>query len=322
MPPRKGFPTKGLKGAPSNDIGWHFGTPMPNTKGNVVCKLCGKVVKGGITRFKEHIAHKTGNVAPCPNVIGKQLEKVFNHNTSDIEGKNSNEVLMIGVTFMKKGDLLIDQLENIMEKETSKSIPSESEFTLRGAIPELVRSKSSKQPKITSSPWLYNLIQVSIEVGQGVKLLTPYEVSDVYLELEYQRVCDWEFKESKWGQQKSGLAYEAKKIVLGNFFWKEANDLIKVYEPLVKVLRLVDGDEKPTMALFMKLLMELNEQFNKIVDISPKTLGGTRSVIERLEPSLDTQVRMVNQLLLFRDKYETFGTLQAQRAWKQMSPGK
>ncbi|MFQ6628745.1 hypothetical protein Gotur_006837 [Gossypium turneri] len=69
----------------------------------------------------------------------------------------------------------------------SKSIPSESKFTLRGAIPELARSKSSKQPKISdsffktlrrkigeavskvlifeqlpfqlaSSPWLYNLI--------------------------------------------------------------------------------------------------------------------------------------------------------------------
>ena len=56
-----------------------------------------------------------------------------------------------------------------------------------------------------------------------------------------------EFKESKWGQQKSRLAYEAKKIVLGKDFWKKANDLIKVYEPLVRVLRLVDSDEKPTM---------------------------------------------------------------------------
>ncbi|MFQ6655234.1 hypothetical protein Gotur_025881 [Gossypium turneri] len=28
---------------------------------------------------------------------------------------------------------------------------------------------------------------------------------------------------------------------------------------------------------------------------------------------------MVNQLLLFKDKYETFGTPQAQRAWKHMN---
>ncbi|MBA0610931.1 hypothetical protein Godav_011671 [Gossypium davidsonii] len=49
MSPREEFPTKELEGTPSNDIGWHFGTPVPNTKGNVVCKLSDKVVKGGIT---------------------------------------------------------------------------------------------------------------------------------------------------------------------------------------------------------------------------------------------------------------------------------
>ncbi|MBA0618531.1 hypothetical protein Godav_027861 [Gossypium davidsonii] len=49
MPPREEFSTKGLNGASSNDIGWYFRTPVPNTKGNVVCKLFDKVVKGGIT---------------------------------------------------------------------------------------------------------------------------------------------------------------------------------------------------------------------------------------------------------------------------------
>ncbi|XP_040938060.1 uncharacterized protein [Gossypium hirsutum] len=34
--------------------------------------------------------------------------------------KNSNEVLVVGITFMKKGDLLMDQLENIIEKEQSE----------------------------------------------------------------------------------------------------------------------------------------------------------------------------------------------------------
>ncbi|KAK5772862.1 hypothetical protein PVK06_049161 [Gossypium arboreum] len=186
MPPHEKFPIKGLEGAPSNDIGWHFGTPVPNTKGNVVCKPYGKVVKGGITRFKEHIAHKTGNVAPCPNATGKQLEKVSNHNTSGIEGKNSDEVLVVGIIFMKKGDLLMDQLENIMKNEQVN--PSQ------------------------------------------------------------------EFKESKWGQQKLGPTYEAKKIVLGKDFWKKANDLIKVYEPLEKVLRLVDSDEKPTMGFIYEAI--------------------------------------------------------------------
>ena len=34
---------------------------------------------------------------------------------------------------------------------------------------------------------------------------------------------------------------------MGKHFWKKASELINVYEPLVKVLRLVESDEKPTM---------------------------------------------------------------------------
>ncbi|XP_040967898.1 uncharacterized protein [Gossypium hirsutum] len=623
MPPREEFPTKGLEGAPSNDIGWHFGTLVPNARGSIVCKLCGKVVKGGITRLKEHIAHKTGNVAPCPNVTGVIRESMMNvlkeSNTKKIDKKRrKDEFLSQLIEEEDEHEGFIDEVsairqatresiqsqhewhrreefrrstggwDNIYEEgrsshgsarehnreRTSKSILGESEFTLRGAIPELVRSKSSKQPKVNdsflksfrrkigeavskfiiyerlpfqlaSSPWLYNLIQVATEVGQGVKLPTPYEVSDVYLESEYQRVHDWvnvlkthwkelgatlmcdgwtnslnqmhiinflvycskgtifwksvdvssvrsrdaefyyrlldsvveeigenyivqivtdneaamkaagkklmlkrqhlywtscaahcldlcledigkkpsvakvldevkkvtcfiynhiwtvdlmkkytqgkqilrpaltrfathfiqleeitrqkqglremfnskEFKESKWGKQKSGPAYEAKKIVLGKDFWKKANDLIKVYEPLVRVLRLVDSDEKPTMGFIYEAVDRAKRaiqqncryftEYEKIIDnrwnfmhsdlhsagyfLNPQfqfgvehsenvlieTLEGTRSVIERLEPSMDTQVRM---LLLFRDKHETFGTPQAQRAWKQMNP--
>ncbi|PPS06053.1 hypothetical protein GOBAR_AA14591 [Gossypium barbadense] len=64
----------------------------------------------------------------------------------------------------------------------------------------------------------------------------------------------------------------------------------------------------------------LNPQFQFGVEhFLIETLKGTRSVIERLELSFDTQVRM---LLLFRDKHETFDTPQAQRAWKEMNPGK
>ncbi|KAH1064343.1 hypothetical protein J1N35_029330 [Gossypium stocksii] len=240
MPPREEFPTKGLEGAPSNDIGWHFGTPVPNAKGNIVCKLCGKVVKGGTTRFKEHIAHKTGNVAPCPNVTGVIRESMMNilkeSNTKKIDKKRRKDELLsqlreeedeheefideISAIRQATRESIQSQHEEYHRERTSKSIPIESEFTLRGAIPELVRSKSSKQPKISdsflksfrkkigeavskflryerlpfqlaSSPWLYNLIQVSTKVGQGVKLPTPYGVPDVYLESEYQRVHDW-----------------------------------------------------------------------------------------------------------------------------------
>ncbi|GMI78042.1 hypothetical protein like AT5G33406 [Hibiscus trionum] len=62
----------------------------------------------------------------------------------------------------------------------------------------------------------------------------------------------------------------------------------------------------------------LNPQFQFGVEhsenVMEETLDGTRSVIERLEPSIYDQIRMINQMLLFQSKHDTFGTLQAQRA--------
>ncbi|KAK5819051.1 hypothetical protein PVK06_024007 [Gossypium arboreum] len=63
----------------------------------------------------------------------------------------------------------------------------------------------------------------------------------------------------------------------------------------------------------MGLLIELNEQFNKIVDISPsmKRLLTIYGIL-----CIPTCIQL---LLLFRDKHETFDTPQAQRARKQMN---
>ncbi|KAG8634277.1 hypothetical protein MANES_17G022250v8 [Manihot esculenta] len=64
---------------------------------------------------------------------------------------------------------------------------------------------------------------------------------------------------SKYGQAISGPAYEAKKIVLsldreGRNFWEKAEQIMKIQEPLLKVLRLVDGDEKPTMGFIYEAM--------------------------------------------------------------------
>ncbi|KAK8478524.1 hypothetical protein V6N11_034852 [Hibiscus sabdariffa] len=566
------FPTEGLEGAPSKDIGWHFGDPVPNTRGHVICKLCGKVTKGRITRFKEHIAHKGGEVKACPNVTGiirESMMKLLQETKGKKLDKRRREDEFLTQLRGEEEDEFFDDVSamrqatrEIRGPRGERSIPSRSEFNLREAIPELVKSKSLRQPKVgesmlktlrkkmgelvskfliydrlpfqlASSPWLYNLIQVSMEVGKGLKLPTPYEVSEVYLASEYEQVREWvnelktqwkelgatlmcdgwtnslnqmhiinflvycskgtvfwksvdvssvrsrdanfyydlldkiieeigeeyiiqivtdieaamkaagkrlmlkrnhlywtscaahcldlcledigkkssvarvleeakkvtcfiynhiwtvdlmkkytngkqilrlaltrfathfiqleeitrqkqglrdmfnskEFKESKWGQQKSGPAYEAKKIVLGKDFWKKATDIIKVYEPLVKVLRLVDSDEKPTMGFIYEAIdrakraikenCRYSTEYEKIIDnrwnfmhsdlhsvgyflnpqfqfgvehsvnVLSETLEGTRSVIERLEPSMDMQIRMVNQKRMSNDDINT-----------------
>ncbi|KAL7171935.1 hypothetical protein ACSBR2_031596 [Camellia fascicularis] len=60
-----------------------------------------------------------------------------------------------------------------------------------------------------------------------------------------------EWKNSRWRKAKTGQPYNVKKIILGKEFWQKATELCKVHEPLVRVLRLVDGDEKPTMGFYI-----------------------------------------------------------------------
>ncbi|KAL7202636.1 hypothetical protein ACSBR1_034161 [Camellia fascicularis] len=63
-----------------------------------------------------------------------------------------------------------------------------------------------------------------------------------------------EWKNSRWGKAKTGQPYNVKKITLGKEFWQKATELCKVHEPLVRVLRLVDGDEKPTMGFIYEAI--------------------------------------------------------------------
>ncbi|CAB4311508.1 unnamed protein product [Prunus armeniaca] len=51
----------------SSDVGWEFGVLAdPTNLDKLKCKLCGKLVSGGVYRIKQHVAHIKGNVAPCP----------------------------------------------------------------------------------------------------------------------------------------------------------------------------------------------------------------------------------------------------------------
>lgn len=47
------------------DPGWEHGVAQDQRKKKVKCNYCGKVVSGGINRFKQHLARIQGEVAPC-----------------------------------------------------------------------------------------------------------------------------------------------------------------------------------------------------------------------------------------------------------------
>jgi len=260
MPPRQSFPTGRLEGAPSDDPRWHFGTPVAGNRNNIICKLCGRVIRGGITRLKCHIAHYKGQVAGCARVTTEVREGMMKLLLDGKVKKNDSKKRKEEFEARLRGDDVDDEVEGFVNEEmqmrlaTQESIRSQHEwedrqrfreqtggrqnvyeegggssvrgtsrlhlsesentaFNLRSTNIDLVRSKSMKQPKITGglmktlrkklgeavskfiiyerlpmrlswSTWLNNLINAAAEIGTtGIKLPTPYEISDVYFGL-------------------------------------------------------------------------------------------------------------------------------------------
>ncbi|KAF1874084.1 hypothetical protein Lal_00041528 [Lupinus albus] len=206
------------------------------------------------------------------------------------------------------------------------------------------RGREIVRPGITRFATKFLQLQMIMNQKQGLKQMFKSE----------------EFKKSKFYKQKNGPALEARKIVLDHEFWSRATNILKMFEPIVKVLRLVGGDTKHTMDFLYEAIdrakqsiqkhFRYHSQYNDIVDkrwkfmhsdlhstgyflnpqfqygvehgtdVYKETFDGTNNVIMKLERSIDKQIKALNQLLLFRNKLETFGTPQAQAAWSRMNP--
>ncbi|CAN6720326.1 unnamed protein product [Malus baccata var. baccata] len=50
----------------SKDVGWEYGIlANPTNSDKVKCKLCDKIISGGVHRLKQHVANIRGNIAAC-----------------------------------------------------------------------------------------------------------------------------------------------------------------------------------------------------------------------------------------------------------------
>ena len=71
------------------------------------------------------------------------------------------------------------------------------------------------------------------------------------------------FTSKQWSSYTFARIKEGKRIqnyVLDNTFWHDVTICIKAAYPLIKVLRLVDSDEKPTMSFIYKAMDEAKEK--------------------------------------------------------------
>ncbi|KAH7847087.1 hypothetical protein Vadar_021708 [Vaccinium darrowii] len=64
---------------PSDDIGWKFAKQLGDKRHKMRCLFCNKLMNGGITRLKQHLAHQKGQVTSCPNVSAEVRMLMMQH---------------------------------------------------------------------------------------------------------------------------------------------------------------------------------------------------------------------------------------------------
>ena len=126
-------------------------------------------------------------------------------------------------------------------------------------------------------------------------------------ELRKMFTCD------KWlscPHAKTVVGKEISKIVLEDYsFWSQCKNIVKVSELLLRVLRLVDGDEKPTMGYFYEAMDKAKEEIKRRLKNKVSLYGHYIRVIDvrwdkQLHSPLHAAGCFLNLAIYFRPSFK------------------
>lgn len=72
------------------DIGWEHGKMVGGQRHHVQCNYCHRTMIGGITRFKKHLASRSGEIKGCEDVP-KEVRETIRKHLATLKPKNSAE---------------------------------------------------------------------------------------------------------------------------------------------------------------------------------------------------------------------------------------
>ncbi|KAL6326333.1 hypothetical protein AAG906_007838 [Vitis piasezkii] len=143
--------------ASKHDIGWEHAEPVGGSRRTTKCKYCGKVIHGGITRLKQHIAHISGQVEGCPRVpvevshIKEKKERLLNslnrENFYEIdEGDSDDEIEEVAMADFERRQMK-QAIKEKHQKGGSSSQPSNARIKCGLTRSFSVREGASIPPK-------------------------------------------------------------------------------------------------------------------------------------------------------------------------------
>ncbi|KAK1384087.1 hypothetical protein POM88_021822 [Heracleum sosnowskyi] len=130
---------------------------------------------------------------------------------------------------------------------------------------------------------------------------------------------------SKWSKENSGKRATA--TVLKISFWRNIAFALKVCGPLIKVLRIVDGETKPSMRYIYGAMeraksvivssFESENEYKKAFEI----IDHRWEVRGRLVPDTTIQNAIIDEIAVYKYATDSFSSEMAKRARKQLAPG-
>ncbi|GJY04072.1 putative transcription factor/ chromatin remodeling BED-type(Zn) family protein [Tanacetum coccineum] len=202
----------------SKDIGWEYGViPDTSNPDRIKCTLCGKLVSGGVTRLKQHIAQITGQTTSCVKATKEDQLKCRNainegkmkkqakrqHDEairSEVRLDSSLEDDEVHDHSMKEPSFFgpMDNFANIVNPEQSLERGKGKKVELSNAI----RKERMWMTKKYVARWAYEsaipfhafekdsfkmLLEVVGQFGPGLPPPTRYELSTPLLKEEVER---------------------------------------------------------------------------------------------------------------------------------------
>ncbi|RVW91561.1 hypothetical protein CK203_046150 [Vitis vinifera] len=158
-------------------------------------------------------------------------------------------------------------------------------------------------------------------------------------EADLKRMCTTnEWREFNKDRSRKSVRDKVSNLILTDRFWKKAGEVQTIMEPLVKVLKLVDQDKKPTLSIIyeamdraklaIKASVKQWEKYWEVIDRRWEgqlhrhlhAAVGLKEIIKRLEPDLDRQAKAINEVKLFVDGEGEFGSALTKKAINQSLP--
>ncbi|KAM2045214.1 hypothetical protein ACFX1T_009443 [Malus domestica] len=115
-------------------------------------------------------------------------------------------------------------------------------------------------------------------------------------------------------------------IVLDHAFWTQSEHVCQVFEPLYKVLRIVDTEVYPTMGAVYELMRVVNDELERKHGARPgvgddgNLICDVHNVYSKLDPASPAVGQFGNELTWFKDARRTFGEPTSVAARTNMSP--